>query len=92
MANSRQIYSSAFVAVLAVGLVGSAIAEPSQTPKSLSDAELLALRVQIKGQILECIREKIASPDVCRMSAYAAALAAGWPPELAAQVTGYRPN
>ena len=92
MVKSRQIYSSAFVAVLAVGLAGSAIAEPSQTPKPPSDAQLLAFRVQIKGYILECIREKIASPDVCRMSAYATALAAGWPPELAAQVTDYRPE
>ena len=90
--NVLQIFSSVCVAAAAVNLASSAIAEPAQAPKPLSDSELREFREKIEGHIQECIRKKTASPEVCRMTAYAAALAAGWPPEEAAQVTGYRPK
>ncbi len=92
MVNARQVFSSVFVASLAGGLAGSASAEPRQTPKPLSDAEFREYRDKIEGHVRKCIRDKLGSPELCRMMTYGPALAAGWPPEEAERVTGYRPK
>lgn len=45
---------------------------------------------RVEQQIQQCVRDKVASAEQCRNSAYATALAAGFPPEEAAHLTGYR--
>lgn len=92
MVNVRQILSSVFAAAVAMSFAGSAIAEAGQTPKPMSDKELQEARQETEKLIQKCIRNKAASPKICRMTAYAAALATGFPPEEAERVTGYRPE
>ena len=48
-------------------------------------------RQEFERTIQQCIRDKIQTPKLCRMTAYAAALAAGFPPAEAALLTGYEP-
>jgi hypothetical protein len=55
----------------------------------MSDAEL---RSKVKAHIQQCIRDKVASAEECRMIAYASALAAGFSPKEAARITDYKPK
>lgn len=71
-------------AILALASYASAQQRPVEAE---SDIEF---RQKIERHIQKCIREKLETPEICRLSAYATALAAGFPPAEAARITGYR--
>ncbi len=78
------------VLALAGVLISSTAAHAQQkpAPESAEDAETRRL---LEAQIQKCVNDKTASPQLCRMTAYATALAAGFSPEQAARFSGYRP-
>ena len=77
--------------VLALSTYASLSAQPAPTPAPES-AEDKETRRLLEAQIQKCVNDKTASPQLCRMTAYATALAAGFSPEQAARFSGYRPS
>lgn len=87
--DPRRNFTAICLAAAALGLAGSVIAQPLPKQEVETDAEL---RSKVKAQIDQCIQDKVASTETCRMIAYSAALAAGFPPKEAARITGYTPK
>lgn len=79
------------VAVFASGsfatLPANAGPQSGNTASAQSDAQL---RKQIEGVIQKCIRDKTASPFMCRATSYATALSQGYSPERAAYLTRFK--
>jgi hypothetical protein len=77
------------ISAVALVISGAAHAQAARDGDQLSDREF---RQQVEAQIQDCAARRVATPEVCRMTAYKAALAAGFSPEAAARLTGYRPK
>jgi len=75
--------------LVALGVSDAAQAQAKRDANQVSDREF---RQQVEAQIQDCAARRIASPEVCRMTAYKAALAAGFSADEAARLTGYRPK
>ncbi len=67
-----------------------ATASPAKTPNAKDDHSDAAIQQKMEGIIQACIRERAASPYICRASAYATALSQGYSPERAARLTGFK--
>ena len=68
-------------------LAGVASAQTGANKLADPDAQL---RQEMERVIQKCISDKTASPYICRASAYATALAQGYPADRAARITGYK--
>ncbi len=83
----RQYHRVAMVGVASMLFSTAALAQGTGIVNTEADS---ALQRKMERTIQKCIRDKAASPYICRASAYATALSQGYSPERAAYLTKFK--